>query len=57
MDAFYNVVKDLYCKINAFIFNFIFLKESWKMYHAFHKNIKQHNCLKIERRNVSWAPY
>ncbi len=39
MDAFYNVIKDLYCKINAFIFNFIFLKESWKMYHAFHKNI------------------
>ncbi len=27
-----------YCKL------FLFIKESWKKYHGFHKNIKQHNC-------------
>ncbi len=31
--------------MNAVLLNFVFMKESWKnkMYHGFHKNIKQHN--------------
>jgi len=43
--------KDIYnvtflFQINAVRLNLLFNKESWrkKMYHGFHKNIKQHNC-------------
>ncbi len=35
----YNVTKDLYVKI-AVHMNFLFIKQSWKMYHGFHKNVK-----------------
>ncbi len=30
-------------KINAILYNFLFIKQSWKKQHCFYKNIKQQN--------------
>ncbi len=59
----YNII---YKMINAVLFNFLLIKESWKkMYQGFHKNIKQSSTAELDastdfnidnRSNVSWAP-
>ncbi len=37
------------------LLNFLLIKESWKMWQSFHKNIKQHNCFQL-LIFFSWAP-
>ncbi len=37
-------LQEMYMAINAFLFKFLFINKSWKMYHDFHKNINPHIC-------------
>ncbi len=37
-------LQEMYMAINAFLFKFLFINKSWKMYHDFHKHMNPHIC-------------
>ncbi len=38
----------LYFQILLFFWTFLFIKESWKMWHGFHKNMKQFSTAELD---------